>query len=86
MAILRNSDIKKMNSDEITEKIKDLKMELIKNKVASAKGGKIKIKEIKRTIAKLLTFNRLNLGKEAVKKTVNFQESSKKDSKKSVKK
>jgi len=49
-----------MNPSEIEEKIKELKMELIKEKVSSAKGGKLKYKEIKRTIARLLTINRLN--------------------------
>ena len=49
-----------MKEREIEEKIKELKMELIKNKVDLSKGGKSKIKIIKRTIAKLHTFNRLN--------------------------
>ena len=35
-------------------------MELIKNQVSSGKGGKLKTREIKRTIARLLTFSRLN--------------------------
>jgi ribosomal protein L29 len=49
-----------MSKKEIEEKVKELRMELIKNKVASGKGGKLKIKEIKRTIARLYTINRLN--------------------------
>lgn len=60
MAVLKSKDIKKMNEKEIEEKVKELRMELIKNQVASNKGGKIKIREIKRTIARLLTINRLN--------------------------
>ncbi|VVB78781.1 50S ribosomal protein L29 [uncultured archaeon] len=60
MAILKSKDIKKMSSKEIDEKVKDLKMELVKSKVAASKGGKLKIREIKRTIARLHTFNRLN--------------------------
>jgi ribosomal protein L29 len=35
-------------------------MELIKNRITATKGGKLKIREIKKTIARLLTFNRLN--------------------------
>jgi ribosomal protein L29 len=58
--IIRIKDIKKMSKKEIEEKVKELQMELIKNKVASGKGGKLKIKEIKRTIARLHTINRLN--------------------------
>ena len=49
-----------MTSNEIEEKIKELNMELVKEKVSAAKGGKLKTKEIKRTIARLLTINRLN--------------------------
>ncbi len=60
MAVLRSKDISKMSEKEIQEKIKDLKMELIKEKVSAGKGGKLKTREIKRTIARLLTFDRLN--------------------------
>jgi ribosomal protein L29 len=60
MAILRSKEISKMNEKERNEKIKDLKMELVKNKIDAGKGGKMKGKEIKRTIARLHTFNRLN--------------------------
>ena len=60
MAILKVESIKKMSNKERNEKIKDLKMELIKEKVNLGKGGKIKVIEIKRTIARLLTFNGLN--------------------------
>lgn len=49
-----------MTDKDREEKIKELKMQLIKEKVSVAKGGKLKAKEIKRTIARLLTFNRLN--------------------------
>ena len=58
--IIKIKDIKKMSKKEIEEKVKDLRIELIKNKIASGKGGKLKIKEIKRTIARLHTINRLN--------------------------
>jgi ribosomal protein L29 len=60
MVILKSKDIRKMTEKEIEEKINELKMELIKEKVSAAKGGKLKSKEIKRTIARLLTINRLN--------------------------
>jgi ribosomal protein L29 len=59
MAVINNKDIAKMSNAERTEKVKDLRMELMKERVNVAKGGKIKIREMKRTIAKLLTFNRL---------------------------
>ena len=60
MAILKSKDISKMSEKEINEKIKDLKMELLKDKINLSKGGKMKIREIKKTIARLHTFNRLN--------------------------
>lgn len=60
MSILKPKEISKMSEKEINEKVNELKLELIKNKVSSTKGGKLKIREIKRTIARLLTFNRLN--------------------------
>lgn len=59
MAILKNKEIARMSEKEIEEKINELKMELIREKVSASKGGKLKTKEIKRTIARLLTFNRL---------------------------
>lgn len=60
MAILKAKDISKMSNSEREGKIKDLKMELMKEKVNLSKGGKMKVREIKRTIARLITFNRLN--------------------------
>jgi len=56
MAILRSKEISKMSDKEKEEKLKELKMELTRANVAANKTGKIKIKEIRRTIAKLLTF------------------------------
>ncbi len=58
MAVLKSKDILKMSGKERQEKLKDLKMELIKNKTVNK--GKIKMKEIKKAIARILTFNRLN--------------------------
>lgn len=63
MAILRSKEISKMSQKDKEEKLKELKMELTKANVAANKTGKIKIKEIKRTIAKILTFKTKNLEK-----------------------
>lgn len=57
MSVLKSNDIEKMSEKERQEKLRDLKMELIKNKITGK--GKVKIKEIKKAIARLLTFNRL---------------------------
>jgi ribosomal protein L29 len=51
MAILRSKEIKNMSKDESENKLKDLRIELIK---ARAQKGK-KIKELRRTIARILT-------------------------------
>ncbi len=56
MAILKSKDIKKMPDKEKAKKLKELRLELIKANVAANKTGKIKIKEIRKTIAKLLIF------------------------------
>ena len=60
MAILKSKDISKMAANEIKEKIKELKNELIRERVKLTKGGKTKIRELKKTIARLLTFNKMN--------------------------
>jgi len=54
MAILKSKDIARMNDKEKEDKLKELKFELIKANVAANKSGKIKIKEIRRTIARLM--------------------------------
>ena len=59
MAILKSKDIAKMNVTEIEEKIKELRLELVKSRIATKKTGKGTI-EIKRTIARLMTFRKIN--------------------------
>jgi len=56
MALIRNSDIVKMNEKERADKLKELKLELIKANVTANKTN-AKTREIKRTIARLLTLN-----------------------------
>ena len=55
MAILRAKDIEKMDQKTRKEKLKDLKMELVKANVAANRTN-AKTKEIKRAIARLITF------------------------------
>ena len=57
MTRLKSKDIKKMNSDEKMKKIEELKFELVKSKTNASKSGTSKAKEIKRTIARILTLN-----------------------------
>ena len=65
MAILRTNDIKKLGSKESAEKLEELKKELIKARTQSATGSlKInKIREIKRTVARILTLQNISGGK-----------------------
>ena len=65
MAILRTNDIKKLSSKETAEKLEELKKELIKARTQSATGSlKInKIREIKRTVARILTLQNISGGK-----------------------
>ncbi len=54
---MKSKDIQKMNKEERMKKIEELKLELIKAQVSASKAGTSKIKEIKKTIARILTFN-----------------------------
>lgn len=58
MAKLKSKDIEKLSKKEREDKIKELRIELIKNKVAAK--AKTNVREIKRAIARILTFSRLN--------------------------
>jgi len=57
MAVLKMKDIKSLSEKEREEKIKDLKLELIKRNVTANKSSKIKTKEIKKAIARMLNKN-----------------------------
>ena len=52
------SELKSMGEKERANKLKELKMELIKSKVGGAKTGTSKIKKIKKMIARILTLNK----------------------------
>lgn len=47
-------ELSKLEKKEIDKKIKDIRMDIVKGKVTASKGGKVKLKELKRTLAKLL--------------------------------
>ena len=53
-----------MSEKERQEKLKDLRMELVKNKASDK--GKVSAKELRKAIARILTFDGLH--KEAVEK------------------
>ena len=55
MAVLKNKDIKALSVKDRQEKLKELKMELIKKNVTANKASKVRAKEIKKAIARILT-------------------------------
>ncbi|MBI2663545.1 50S ribosomal protein L29 [Candidatus Woesearchaeota archaeon] len=69
MAIIRRKELKNMNEGQINQKLNDLKKELMRINTQKSTGTNIenpgRVKELKRTIAKLLT--RLNESLEGVK-------------------
>ncbi len=66
MAILRSKDVAKMGDKEREEKLKDLRLELIKANVTANKTN-AKTKEIKKAIARILTRNTFNKSKGLLK-------------------
>lgn len=61
MAILKYKEIKKLSDEEISKKLEELKIELVKsNAQKSSQGAAIKTKEIKKAIARILTHRRAN--------------------------
>jgi len=58
MSKRKTEDLKKLNAEQIGKKLAELRFELIKSKVSSSKTGNAKPKEIRKTIARLLTFNK----------------------------
>jgi len=58
---MKAKDIRKMSKNEMEKKLDELKLELIKARGNSSKVGGSKIKEIKKTIAKILTISKQKL-------------------------
>ncbi len=57
MAILRSKQIRSLSKEDVQKKIAELKLELMKE-TKPGQGASIKTKEIKKTIARLLTHAR----------------------------
>lgn len=66
MAILRSEEIRDMSKEEIDEKTFELRSELLRERSKIASGGVAdnpgRIKEIRRTIARILTIKKENKG------------------------
>ncbi len=55
--MVKYKELVNLGKKEQEEKLKALKLELIKARVAAGKGGKTKLREIKKTIARLKTLH-----------------------------
>ncbi len=47
-------DLTKLSKKELDEKVKEIRLDLVKAKVTASKGGKVKIREMRKTLARLL--------------------------------
>ena len=59
---MKYKEITRINKEDMDKKLKDLKLELIKSRTKTSKTGSSNTKQIKKTIAKILTFNSSNGG------------------------
>ncbi len=55
---MKAKDLKNLGKEEKERKLKELKLELVKSKVGASKAGTSKVKNIKKTIAQILTLNK----------------------------
>jgi ribosomal protein L29 len=58
MAVLRKKEVKNMQEKDREAKLKELRLELSKRYSPANKSSKIKAKEIKKAIARLLTLKK----------------------------
>ena len=58
MARLKAKELIKMGKSERDKRLAEMKMELVKARANASKSGSAKIKEAKRTIARILTVNK----------------------------
>jgi ribosomal protein L29 len=54
MALLRFKDIQKLSDKEVKDKLKELRLELVKSNVTANKSN-AKVREIKRAVSRILT-------------------------------
>jgi ribosomal protein L29 len=58
--MVRFKELSKLSQKERKNKLNELKLDLIKARVTASKGGKTKIREMKKTIAKLNMLGKSN--------------------------
>ncbi|MBU0894344.1 MAG: 50S ribosomal protein L29 [Nanoarchaeota archaeon] len=54
---MKTKELKEMTMENRKQKLKELKLELLKSKANASKSGNSKTKEIKKIIARILTLN-----------------------------
>lgn len=52
--MVKFKELSKLSKKDVDKKINDIKLELIKAKLTATKGGKVKIRELRKTLARLL--------------------------------
>jgi len=71
MAIIKKKKLREMSTKELDEKLKELRLELSKDIASSEVGGSVKspgrIREMRRTIARILTMKKRKEKKKEVK-------------------
>jgi ribosomal protein L29 len=61
---MKVKEIKELKGEEREKKLKELKLELIKSRASTSKGGTTRIKQIKKIIARMLTIQNSEKTKE----------------------
>jgi ribosomal protein L29 len=68
MATLKTKDIRNMSKTDREKKLKELRLELVKSRSSATKTGSSRAKDIKKIIARILTFNKSETKPEELKK------------------
>ncbi len=55
---MKIKEIKEMSKEKRNERLKELKVELVKSKISATKTGNSKARQIRRIIAKIMTINK----------------------------
>ena len=56
--MVKFKELSKLSKSDIEKKIKELQLDLVKARVTASKGGKVKLREIKKTLAKLIMLSK----------------------------
>lgn len=53
-------ELSKLSKEEINKRIDSIRLDIVKGRVTASKGGKVKMRELKRTLARLLMLQSRN--------------------------